>query len=65
MGNRGIPLKKETVKKIIVMHEEGETLGFVAKSTTTHRDTVKSYIKKFEDFKSNFVLRSFLKSLDE
>lgn len=65
MGNRGIALEKATVKKIVLMHEKGETLGYVAKSTETHRDTVKNYIKKYETFKDNFVLRSFLKSLDD
>ena len=65
MGDRGIRITKQTIKSIITMHEKGETLGFVAKENGVHRDTVKSYLKRFNRFKKTFVLETFLKGIDE
>ena len=65
MGDRGTQLPKKQVRQIIIDHEHGDTLGFIAKQNDVHRDTVKKYVKHFEHYKktNEHLIDSFVSSL--
>lgn len=46
--NKGIKIPQETIKNIVKMFEEGNTIGYIAKENEVHRNTVRKYIKEHQ-----------------